>query len=95
MVMGNPNAAVSDPVNFDITLLVNKSRFISDFPPLRSEKMILAESRKQEQEKSKKTLIETNVVIFGGGTRVSLVGQGPATTHPAPNPSPEAARASQ
>jgi hypothetical protein len=95
MVMGNPNAAVSDPVNFDIVRFVKTSRLITNLPALRSEKMILAESQKQQQEKSKKSLIETNLVIFGGGTRVSLVAQAPSTTHPAPNPSPEAARASQ
>ncbi len=95
MVMGNANAAVSDPVNFDIAGFVKTSGFITGFPALRSEKMILAETQKQQQEKSKKSLIETNLVIFGGGTRVSLVGQAPATKHPAPNPSTEAARTTQ
>jgi len=95
VVIGNPNAAVSDPVNFDIARFVKTSRLLVGLRPLRSEKMILAESQKQQREKSKKNLIETNLVIFGGGTQVSLVGQAPATTHPAPNPSPEAARASQ
>jgi len=95
MVMGDPNAAVSEPVNFDIARFVKTSRLLVSLPPLRSEKMILAESQKQQREKSKKALIETNLVIFGGGTQVSLIGQAPATTHPAPKPSPEAARASQ
>ncbi len=95
MVIGNSNAAVSDPVNFDIARFLKTSRFITDFRPLRSEKLIVAESQKQQQEKSKKSLIETNLIIFGGGTQVSLIGQAPATTHPAPNPSPAAARASQ
>jgi hypothetical protein len=95
MVIGNPNSAVSEPVDFDIARFVKTSRFISDFPPLHSEKLIVAESQKQQQEKSKKSLIETNLVIFGGGTRVSLVGQTPATTHPTANSSPETARASQ
>jgi ferric-dicitrate binding protein FerR (iron transport regulator) len=75
LVMGNPNAAVSDPVDFDIARFVKTSRFIVDLPPLRSEKLIAAESLKQQQEKSKKTLIDTNLVIFGGGTRVSVLGQ--------------------
>ena len=75
LVMGNPNAAVSDPVDFDIARFVKTSRFIVDLPPLRSEKLIAAESQKQQQEKSKKTLIDTNLVIFGGGTRVSVLGQ--------------------
>jgi hypothetical protein len=95
LVIGNPNAAVSDPVDFDIVRFVKTSRFIVGLPPLRSEKLILAESQKQQHEKYKKSLIETNLVIFGGGTRVSLVGQTPATTHPTANPSPEIARPSQ
>jgi len=95
LVIGNPNAAVSDPVDFDIARFVKTSRFITDFRPLSTEKLILAESQKQQRKKSKKSLIETNLVIFGGGTRVSLVGQAPAATHPAANQSPEAARASQ
>jgi len=95
LVMGNPNAAVSDPVDFDIARFVKTSRFVVDLPPLRSEKLIAAESLKQQQEKSNKTLIDTNLVIFGGGTRVSVLGQaktnvagrttaGPATSHSTP-----------
>ena len=106
MVIGNPNAAVSDPVDFDIARFVKTSRFIVGLPPLRSEKLIAAESQKQQREKSKKTLIDTNLVIFGGGTRVSLVGQAQtnaarrttaAATTPRPTPSPaqEGVRASQ
>jgi hypothetical protein len=106
MVIGNPNAAVSDPVDFDIARFVKTSRFIVGLPSLRSEKLTAAESQKQQREKSNKTLIDTNLVIFGGGTRVSLVGQAqtnaagqataaPATAHSAPSPAEEAARASQ
>jgi hypothetical protein len=106
MVIGNPNVAVSDPVDFDIARFVQTSRFIVGLPPLRSEKLIAAESQKQQREKSNKTLIETNVVIFGGGTRVSLVDQAqtnavgrttaaPATAHSTASPAEEAARASQ
>jgi len=75
LVMGNPNAAVSDPVDFDIARFVKTSRFIVGLPPLHSEKLIAAESQKQQQEKSKKTLVDTNLAIFGGGTRVSVLGQ--------------------
>ena len=77
-VMGNPNAAVSDPADFDIARFVKTSRFIVDLPSLRSEKLIATESQKQQQEKSKKTLIDTNLAIFGGGTRVSVLGQAQA-----------------
>jgi FecR protein len=75
MVFGNPKAALSDPVDVDIDRFMKTSRFITDFPPLRSQKSIVAESRKQQREKSNKILIDTNLVIFGGGTQVSVVGQ--------------------
>ena len=101
MVIGNPDSAISDPVDVDIGRFVTTSRLITDFPPLPSEKSILAESQKQQREKSKKTLIDTNLVIFGGGTQVSLVDQGqtdttnhsaaaPVTPHRASNLSPQA-----
>jgi hypothetical protein len=80
------------------------SRFIADFPSLRSEKAIVAESQKQQREKSNKTLIDTNLVIFGGGTQVSVVGQEQTDTanhktaalvtpHRVPNLTPNAAPA--
>jgi hypothetical protein len=75
MVFGNPEAAVSDPVDVDIERFMKTSCFITDFAPLRSDKSILAESQKQQREKSNKTLRDTNLVIFGGGTQVSAVGQ--------------------
>jgi hypothetical protein len=95
MVMGNPGAPLSDPANFDIARFVKTSRFLVRLPPLRSKNSIAFEAQKQQREKSKKTLIDTNLVIFGGGTQVSLVGQEPTTKHPTPNLSPEAARTSQ
>jgi len=94
LVIGNPNVAVSDPVDFDIARFVKTSRFITDLPPLRSEKMILAQSQKQQREKSKKFLVETNMVIFGGGNRVSLVGKAPVPASPTTHPSPSTARTS-
>jgi hypothetical protein len=75
MVFGNPEAAVSDPVDVDINRFMKTSCFITDFAPLRSEKLIVAEGQKQQREKSDKTLMDTNLVIFGGGTQVSLTGQ--------------------
>jgi hypothetical protein len=75
MVFGNPETAVSDPVDVDIDRFMKTSCFITDFVPLRSEKSIMAEDQKQQREKSKNTLRDTNLVIFGGGTQVSAVGQ--------------------
>jgi len=75
MLFGNPEAALSDPVDVDIDRFVKTSVLVTDFPPLASEKSIVAESQKQHREKSNKTLVDTNLVIFGGGTQVSVVGQ--------------------
>ena len=75
MVFGNPEAALSDPVDVDIDRFMKTSRLVTDFPPLRSEKSIIAESRKQQREKSNKSLVNTNLVIFGGGTQVSVTDQ--------------------
>ena len=75
MVFGSPEAALSDPVDVDIDRFMKTSRLVTDFPPLRSEKSIIAESRKQQREKSNKSLVNTNLVIFGGGTQVSVTDQ--------------------
>jgi hypothetical protein len=80
MVFGNPESALSDPVDVDIDRFMKTSRFITDFPPLRSAKSIVAESQKQQREKSTKTLVDTNLVIFGGGTQVSVTDQGQTDT---------------
>ena len=104
MVIGNPDAAVSEPVDVDIDHFLKTSRFITDFPPLRSEKSIVAESQKQQREKSNKTLVDTNMIIFGGGTQVSVTDQGQTDTadhktaalvtpHRVPSLSPNAAPA--
>ena len=76
MVFGNPESALSDPVDVDIERFVKTSRLITDFPPLRSVKSILSESQNQRHEKSTKNLVGTNLVIFGGGTQVSVTDQG-------------------
>jgi hypothetical protein len=80
MVFGNPESALSDPVDVDIDRFMKTSRFITDFSPLRSAKSIVAGSQKQQREKSTKTLIDTNLVIFGGGTQVSVTDQGQTDT---------------
>ncbi len=80
MVIGNPDSAVSEPVDVDIDCFLKTSRFVTDFPPLRSEKSIIAESQKQQRKKSNKSLVDTNLVIFGGGTQVSVTDKGETDT---------------
>jgi hypothetical protein len=73
MVIGNPDTVLSSPVDFDIGRFLKTSRFIIDFPPLPSETLLTSEIQKQQRQKSKKVLRDTNLVIFGGGTLVSLI----------------------
>jgi len=89
MVFGQPNSALSDPVDFDIGRFLKTCRFIVDFKPLRSGASMASESQKQQKEKSKKNLIDTNLVILGGGTVVSLVD--PAQVDAIGRPTPAAA----
>jgi len=72
MVFGNPEAALSDPIDVDIERFMKTSRFITDFPPLRSQKSIVLESQKQQREKLDKVLIDTNLVIFGAARKCRL-----------------------
>ena len=99
-----PSEARLTRVSNSVQLLCSTA---ADFPPLRSEQSIVAEGQKQQCEKKKKTLINTNLIIFGGGIRVSVVGLRPtaslsrttaavalATPRRAPKLSPESVPAS-
>jgi FecR protein len=73
MLITNPDAKnLSDPVDVDLERLVKTARLIIDFPPLGSQNLIAKESEKQQRAKSKRNMIDTNLVIFGKGTVVSL-----------------------
>ncbi len=73
MVFGDAKAALSGAVDFDVERFVKTCRLIGEFAPLRSAMLMASEGRKQEKAKSKKNLIDTNLVIFGNGSVVSLV----------------------
>ena len=73
MIFGNPTTALSDPVDFDLDVFVKTCRLLVGFAPLQSAAGMAAESEKQKLLKSKKDLVDTNVVIFGGGSVVSLM----------------------
>ena len=73
ILITNPDAkSLPDPVDVDLDRLLKTARLILDFPPLESRSLIARESEKQQHAKSKRRLIDTNLVIFGKGTRVSL-----------------------
>ena len=90
MLITSPDAkGLPDSVDVDLERLLRTSFFIVDFPPLGSQGLIAKEIEKQQRAKSKRTLIDTNLVIFGKGTRVSLTN--PAQTNAASQPVPSSA----
>jgi hypothetical protein len=83
MLITNPDAkGLPDPVDVDLDRLLKTSQLITGFRPLGGEQ--LNEVRNQRDQKSRGTLIDTNLVIFGKGTLVSLTS--PAQTAAASQP---------
>ncbi len=84
-----------NPVDFDIQRLMATSRLIKGYPPLGSESSIAAKERDQKKQKSAGALADTNLVIFGRGTLVSLTPATPddqlerLTGKPTPTPTPK------
>jgi hypothetical protein len=73
MLITNPEGkSLPDPVDVDLGRILKTARLIIDFPALGSQSLIAKESEKQQRAKSKRSLIDTNLVIFGKGTVVSL-----------------------
>ncbi|MEP7249425.1 MAG: FecR domain-containing protein, partial [Spartobacteria bacterium] len=101
MLIVNPNGKdLPDPVDVDIDRLTKTSALLSsDFAPLPSRDLIAREISVQTQKKTEQALLDTNLVIFGGGTDVTLtaavdavdqraaVAQLTAPTPPPPTPS--------
>jgi quercetin dioxygenase-like cupin family protein len=73
MLIVNPNAKrLPDPVDFDLERLWKTSLFNYGFRPLPSVPLLAAVQQDQLQKKAAGELIDTNLVIFGRGTLVTL-----------------------
>jgi mannose-6-phosphate isomerase-like protein (cupin superfamily) len=74
MLIVNPRGTtLPDPVDVDLARLKKTSALLSkDFKPVASEDLISHEIKVQEQEKADQALLDTNLVIFGGGTAITL-----------------------
>lgn len=70
--------SLPNPVDIDIKRLMATSKLIRGFPPIGSEPSIDQGIAGQEKEKTEGALVDTNLVIFGRGTMVSLVDPGTA-----------------
>src|SRR5438105_12950999 len=96
MLITTPGAdgGLPDPVEVDLERLLKTSHLSIDFPPLGSQHLMAKESEKQQRAKSKRTLIDTNLVIFGKGTLVSLTNPVPTNAATLAAPASAAPRAS-
>jgi hypothetical protein len=73
MLILAPDAThMPDPVDVDLERLMKTSLLITEFPPLASQQLIGTEIAKQKEKKANGKLVETNLVIYGRGTVVSL-----------------------
>jgi hypothetical protein len=73
MMILNPNAKrLSEPVDFDLDRLWKTSLFIQGFRPLGSEPLMAEVKLTQLEKKVAGELIDTNLVIFGRGTLVTM-----------------------
>jgi hypothetical protein len=84
----NPKGGLANPVDVDLQRLLTTSVLITEFPALATQNLIAKETEKQQRAKSKRALIDTNLVIAGRGTVVSLANpaQMNAPIHPMPAP---------
>ena len=73
---------IAHPVDVDLKGLLQTSHLITDFPPLPSEPLLNQEVQNQEQQKENGTYSDTNLVIYGGGTLVSLTDPTATTASP-------------
>ncbi len=78
--------SLPNPVDIDLKRMMATSLLIKGFPPLGSESSIAQGMDDQKKQKSNGALADTNLVIFGRGTLVSLV---PPTAEASPSPSPK------
>jgi hypothetical protein len=87
MLILNPKAKqLPEAVDIDLERLLKTCRLITDFPPLPHGALLARAADDQRNRKTKGKFIDTNLVIFGRGTLVSLVD--PANEQPTPSPSP-------
>jgi len=92
MLIGRPGSPLPNPVHVDLKRLVKTSRLINGFRPLASANLIDFEIGNQLLLKSQGQLVDTNLVIYGRGTLVSLidtVDQSVTAQEIPPTPTPE------
>src|SRR5437762_5834650 len=98
IIMRADSKMSAEPVDVDIQKITQSSLLITGFGPLGSETLIAFERTRQNEQKNSGQLIETNLVIYGGGTNVILAdpntvdvavsAESSTAKSPAPTPTP-------
>lgn len=83
--LGPKLTSLPNPVDVDIKRLMATSQLVQGFPPIGNESSIEQGIAGQKKQKTEGALLDTNLVIYGRGTVVSLVGSNAA---PAASPTP-------
>ena len=74
LIVSPKGMMLPNPVDVDIARLKKTSALLSkDFKPIPSNNLITQEITQQAKQKAEQALLDTNLVIFGGGTAVTLV----------------------
>ena len=86
MIMNPKSTALPGAAYFNIARAVKTCRLLNDFPPLRGENLIAEEAAKQARLTKTGDYVSSNLVIFGRGTQVNMIGEQraakPAKKHP-------------
>ena len=103
IIMRLDSKTIPEPVDVDIGKITQSSLLVTGFStPLGSETLIAFERTRQNEQKNSGQLIETNLVIYGGGTNVVLAdpntvdvavsaeSSAAKSTAPTPTPTPTA-----
>jgi hypothetical protein len=78
MIMNPKSTALPGAAYFDIARAAKTCRLLTDFPPLRGENLIAEEAAKQTRLTKTGDYVSSNLVIFGRGTQVTMIGKGRA-----------------
>ena len=94
LIVGPTAKGLPEAVDVNLTRFLETCQLVSEFPELPGQSRLLKSAADQRRHKSKGNLVDTNLVIFGRGTLVSLTNPS-ATAPPSPAPSASESPANQ
>lgn len=76
MVFGKTSGALNDAVDFKLDRFLKTCRLLNDLGPLPNDRALVAVANEQNRKHRDAKLIETNLVIYGEGTAVTVTKEG-------------------